>query len=169
MADEQDIYGTDLRLTDSGDIALTASGDLQTITGPEVCVQALTSRVRTYPGELPLHPEYGSHMADRLIGTHRDQQLAESVVAGELRILLREDERFTGARNITVDTSDPEAARVAVTLLLTAGDRVTVDDLSDPSSDLTIEDTASDGDPFSDPFDDDLDLSDEGEGVVIAP
>jgi hypothetical protein len=129
-----DPYGTDVLLTNDGDISVTAAGQLALIDGPMNCAQALVSRLRTYPGELPLQPEYGNSLEPLIIGTKtNDPTIVVSKVNAELRDIFQHDRRFLRAESISAQTDPAYPARtgVYVELVLAGGDRLAVDDVGD--------------------------------------
>ena len=58
-SDPTQVFGTDIALDNNGNLVLTATGDLQTVTGVENLSQALTNRIRTWLRELLFHLAYG--------------------------------------------------------------------------------------------------------------
>lgn len=59
-----DPYGTDLALDPTGQFVLTGTGDLATTSGPANVLGALARRLATALGGVPLHPTFGSRLAD---------------------------------------------------------------------------------------------------------
>ena len=134
VAEFPDPYGIDLRLSDQGDLVVAPNGALTSIDGPENCAQALAMRIRTYPGELPLALDYGSHLASKLVGQKAgDPDLARSVANVELRALIEADPRFLSARDIQARDVTDDGTRLAVSLLLrlAGGEQLAVGDLAD--------------------------------------
>lgn len=133
MAD-LDPYGTDVRFSELGDLVVSPTGDLTSITGAENCAQALALRLRTFPGELPLQLAYGSQLAARLVGQKaNDPDLARSIANVELRELLRQDRRFLAARDISATDLTPSGDRLAIslTLRLAGGEDLEISSLTD--------------------------------------
>lgn len=137
MVASPDIYGTDVLLSDAGDFSVTPAGQLALISGPMNPAQALVNRLRTAPGELPLHPDYGNALARSVVGTKtNDPTLVVSHVNTELRNVMEADQRFLKAENIvaTQDPADPSRTGVYVELVLAGGDRLTTVDVTDTPS-----------------------------------
>lgn len=129
-----DDYGTDVLLTDAGDLSVTPAGQLALLSGPLNCAQALSMRLRTAPGELPLQQEYGNALPAQIIGTKsHDPSLVVSKVNIELRQIIQDDGRFLKAERIATvtDPADPTRTAVYVEVVLAAGDRLSVDDVTD--------------------------------------
>lgn len=97
-----DGYRADVALDDRGDLVITGAGDLAVIDGPRNAAQALLWRLRTQRGELPLHPAYGSLLAQRLVGIKVDLALTRAQAALELREMVAADARFALVTNIDV-------------------------------------------------------------------
>lgn len=170
--DPTDAYGIDLRLSSDGDLMVSRTGDLLTVQGPENVAHALTLRMRTYPGELPLHDEYGSALLSKVIGAKSsDDAILASQARIEVQRILESDRRFLAARDVTalVDPDDPTIATVSLTLELAGGDTLLVGDLTRPRIDQVItaadqldsdlveaSDLFDDEDPDLDDFDDEL-------------
>lgn len=132
MAD-QDPYGVDVRLTDTGDLAVTRAGDLTAISGPTNCVQAMTLRMRSVPGDLPLHPDYGNDLGSLVGGKSLDTGLIAGRANSLLRDALQSDRRFLAAKDITVAALDDTGQKVGVglTLQLAGGEQISLLDLAD--------------------------------------
>jgi len=133
---DSDRYGTDLLLTATGDLAVTAAGGLGTVSDTANCVQALTLHVKTSRRELPFHPDYGSDLNARVIGGKSDYDLLEALAVADLRRLVNRDARFDGTDNVRVTPiTRPEepfalAALVAVQVRLAGGEALRVSDLA---------------------------------------
>jgi hypothetical protein len=128
-----DPYGTDVLLTNDGDLAVTPAGQLALVDGPMNCAQALVMRLRTSPGELPLQPDYGNAIAPRIIGTKtNDPTLVVSKLNIELRAIFTADRRFLRAERITAssDPAYPTRTGVYIELVLAGGDRLTAADVA---------------------------------------
>lgn len=177
--DPTDPYGVDLYLhPTSGDLVVGAHGGLAFIQGPENCAQALSLRARTYPGELPLHPDYGSILAATLIGQHTDDDLlAQATATREIRTILENDRRFAQATDLQtrIDPANPNARHVAVRLELAGGEALIVGNLADARVD-ELDLTGSSADPETidsltdDPVDDfaiDLSADDLGDDGLL--
>jgi phage baseplate assembly protein W len=161
-----DPYGTDLLLDQAtGDLIVTPAGGYATVTGPDNVVQALQLRLRTYPGELTMHPEYGNPIAARLVGAKSsDAALAQALANQAFQSAIAGDARMLRARDITAeqDPDAPERVLVAGTIELAAGGALDVADLS--AGDATVAPVVDDDgtvldvtipDDLDDPFDDD--------------
>lgn len=161
MADEvPDPYGIDIALDAYGDVVVWPNGALGTVTGPDTCVQALRVRMLTLPGELTLHPEYGSTFP-ALVGRKLDVDVLATEASNEVRRVVQADSRFLAGQNVEAHSVDgmPTAARVALEVVLAGGERIIVEDLAEPGIDSPVEvddvdlddvdlDALSDGDEF---------------------
>ncbi|MDK9699968.1 MAG: GPW/gp25 family protein [bacterium] len=58
--------GTDLAFDEVGDLLVSASGDLALVSGRDCLLRDLADALRTQPGELFPHPEYGCGMLGML-------------------------------------------------------------------------------------------------------
>lgn len=140
-----DPYGIDLLLSDDGDLVVSPSGDITTITGAMNCAQTVVQRLRTRPGELPLHLDWGSTL-DAIVGTKAlDETIAAAYAANEARALIDSDRRFLAVRDVQAQTAEGDVTRVAVriTLALALGEEVTVGDVATPRLDEVLVDDAS--------------------------
>lgn len=113
MSDQVDDYRVDIGITDGGDLDVLGTGGLALRTGPANAAQALVLRLRTARGDLPLHPEYGSMLEQRLTGAKADPVLATSQVNLELREAISADPRFAAATNIVVGAASAPVAAAA--------------------------------------------------------
>jgi phage baseplate assembly protein W len=102
-----DVFGTDLALDPNGFLTLT-NRDATTVAGAQNLGQALTIRLRTEQGELPLHPAFGNP-ALAAIGSVVPQ-LEATVYAGVIQTLV----------------ADPRVARVQGVAAQRVGDAITV-------------------------------------------
>lgn len=139
-----ELYGTDLRISDDGDLVVSPSGDLVLVTGGDNAAQALRNRLRTPPNELPMHPTYGSTLLTRTIGAKMgDPQLILAQVNTETTKLIREDRRFVAVRDVSV-TSDParNAVEIPMALVLAGGDVLNVANLATGRADEMAMDLA---------------------------
>lgn len=151
-----DPYGIDIALTDDGDVVVTPAGQVGLIGGPANCIQAVTGRVRTIVGELPLHPEYGSAFpTHKFIGRKLlDTLPIETEARRELNILLAEDPRFIAANGVQAiqDPNQPQTVQVKAALVLVGGQVVRIADLAAPRVDEISDPTINDvGDTTLDP------------------
>lgn len=136
MADTDDLYGVDIALTPTGDLAVTPSGALGLTSGPDTCVQALVLFVRASPGDLPLHPTYGTRINERLVGAKANFDAIRALAIGDLRQLLENDPRFLSATPVdVVPVQAPHGvgALVRVSVQLAAGEELDVADLTSGS------------------------------------
>lgn len=137
-----DPYGIDLAIDATGDLRVTASGSVGLVSGPYNCAQAVSLRMRTTPGELPLHPEYGSSLP-ALIGAKLQVGGIVQHANADLQTMLAEDPRFVTAAITTVakpaTTFSPESVALSATAKLVGGESLTLDNVSDPSpSDVSL-------------------------------
>jgi hypothetical protein len=134
-----DPYGVDLLISPSGDLQVGPHGGLSTITGAYNCAQALAMRMKTTPGDLPLHPDYGSRFNSGVVGGKSDFTALTALASAELARLCKADSRFLGVTNVKVVPLNPssptpaESASVTATLQLSAGQSLSVADLLNPS------------------------------------
>lgn len=136
------LYGVDLRLTDTGDLAISNGGDLVQSIGATNAAQAIVNRLRTPPGSLPLHPDYGSDLLTRLVGAKaRDAQLVIAHVNTTARAMAEQDRRFVGMTDIAVDT-DASTIQIACAIVLAGGERLLAADLGQPRTDELAMDPA---------------------------
>lgn len=148
MTDTDDLYGTDIALTPQGDLAVTPSGALGVTDGADTCVQALVLFIRASPGDLPLHPTYGTQINARLVGAKSNFDAIRALALGDLRQLLENDTRFLGATPVdVVPVQAPHGvgAAVRVTVQLAAGEELAVADLASGSIE-SVNDAPVDGD-----------------------
>jgi hypothetical protein len=141
-----DPFGTDIALSDTGDLIVSGSGSLGTMSGPDNAVQALRLRTRTAIGELDQHPSYGS-VFPSLVGSKASRAAMSGQAGAELRRLLAQDDRFLYYEDLTVEESQEAggaAFKVGVTLALISGDELAVRSLSDAQVDAVVETVSSD-------------------------
>lgn len=82
VSNSDDVYGIDL-LLEGGRVVVSPTGDFATVSGVANLKQALGNRLRTAPGDLMFHPDYGCKVY-QLIGqgaTPGNDQLAAAFVA----------------------------------------------------------------------------------------
>lgn len=129
------LYGVDLRFTDDGDLAISNGGDLVQAIGTTNAAQAVVSRLKTALGSLPMHPDYGSDLLSRLVGSKaHDAQLTAAHVTTVSRTMAEQDRRFTGITDIAV-TTDGSRTYVACSVVLTGGEKLKAADLGQPRVD----------------------------------
>lgn len=131
-----DPYGIDLLLTNDGDLAVTPAGDVALISGPLCCGQALISRFRVFPGELPLQQDYGSALARQIGQKSGDPTLIVSAINSELRTVIEDDPRFLSASKIAAiqNPNDDNQVAVRVEFVLAGGDRLETSDVAGAAS-----------------------------------
>jgi phage baseplate assembly protein W len=147
-----DPYGVDLAIDPSGDLRVTASGSLGMVAGPDNCAQAVFLRLKTSVGELALHPNYGSQMDD-LVGSKQNPAGLLAAMNSDLRSIVSDDPRFVTAKIIQVQapavSGQVGSTQLGVQAQLFGGERVTLENTSDPSpSDVTL---PTPSDPSLDP------------------
>jgi len=117
-----------LRRTEHGryDLALGV-GDVATVSGADLLVQALTMRLVCLRGELARlgHPRYGSEL-HALIGQPRDRENL-GLLGRYVRKALLADPRVREVRRIDVVTPDPSTVEILATVLSHAGDEVSLE------------------------------------------
>jgi phenylpyruvate tautomerase PptA (4-oxalocrotonate tautomerase family) len=95
-ADDQ-VIGVDLMLKNN-DMAVSAKGDLQTVSGSDNMVQAINTKLKTRPGELAAHPSFGLGFPPGQKATP-DTLLAYKVA---VRQLLLSDRRIAAVQQMVV-------------------------------------------------------------------
>lgn len=167
--DPTDPYGVDLRLTDAGDLAVSSTGELAHVQGPLNVAQAMILRLRTWPDSLPLHPDYGNPLEERLVGRKAlDFDLTRTEARAVASAIIDADRRVNAVRNITVDAIDDAGTgvRIGMELVLTNGEVLGVPDvlaLDIDALDLTDVDL-----PSAELGGDELALDDEPEGADLS-
>lgn len=96
-----DPLGTDLLVTATGDLQYTATGDLATASGIANLLGALSRRLDSALGTLPLHPTYGSGLSTVL----GDPLLGPAVVTGYVTLTLLQDPRVQQVSHVQVTAS----------------------------------------------------------------
>ena len=138
-----DPYGIDIALDATGDIRVTASGSLGLVTGVYNAAQAVFLRFKTQPGEVPLHPLYGSQLGGTLIGAKTNITGIVQEANSDLTQMLSDDPRFTtaGVTSYTRPASPnyPESVMLAVQATLAGGEQLVLGNVTDPSpSDVSL-------------------------------
>lgn len=135
-----DPYGIDIALTATGDVVVWPNGAVGTLEGPENAVQAMRLRMRTWPGELTLHPEYGSAFG-QIVGKKYSLEVIQAEGTNEVRRITEQDARFLAGRNVEAHAVEgkPTAVRVAVELTLAGGERVVISDITQPDIEGAVE------------------------------
>lgn len=176
MADNTNPYGVDLAIDpNTGDLIGWPNGALGVQEGPANAVQAMLLWIKTTPGEVPLHPDFGSSF-QRSIGGKFNVVGIEGTARAEFKNILAQDARFLAVGGVAVrqiDTHFGPQAHVSATLYLTGGEKVEVLDLAQGVFSTTIEATDLDPspvDPLDDPsfFTDDLDADDLADVDTVA-
>jgi len=116
----REVLGTDLRLSSTlwgWDLSASGAGDLETGSGDDNLVQALTLRFNTSRGQLAGlgHPDYGSRLPE-LIGRPNNVTTRNLVKFYALECI-RQEPRIQEVLAVTVETT-PEQGRVDVHLRL---------------------------------------------------
>ncbi len=78
---QRNLFGTDLALSQSGDISASPNGDLETVNGLDSLTQNLLDRLNHVQGTIPLHPQWGTSL---IAGSLPDEIIAR---AGPAKIL----------------------------------------------------------------------------------
>lgn len=94
------IGGEDLDTTD-GFLDGDGFGDIRSVSGIENIVQAINNRLVTERGELPLHPEYGTNMAD-IIGSANSDHV-HKLVELEIYEALSYEDRIQNVEIVNID------------------------------------------------------------------
>lgn len=95
--------GSDLKLTKDFDLALSASGDFEVVSGSDNMAQAILTKLQYQKGELIRYPELG---ADLLIG--RKFPPIETIKDGVVNTLLQ-DNRIQTVENLRIERDGPAA------------------------------------------------------------
>lgn len=128
--DNTDPYGIDVRLGDDGDLVVDRAGGLVFVGGAENVAHALTLRLKTAPGDLALHPDYGSTLPE-LVGAKQDPGIVEAQARGIGRAIVEEDRRFLGIGKVQATRLGPGATAVRMEVQLSDGTRLNVADATD--------------------------------------
>jgi hypothetical protein len=156
LPDPGDPLGVDVMLDATGDFLITGAGCLAITAGPENCVQALMLRMRTSPGDLPLHPDYGSQF-NEAVGHKDDAVMMLGVATADLANLISTDRRFIGVGNVKVRPEETQrglAYAVSCDLYLTTDAGIEVASLADPRVSSVIDPTFTNVEPYAiDPMD----------------
>jgi hypothetical protein len=157
LPDPSDPLGIDIAISAGGDLVVTGAGALAVSAGPENAIQALVLRLRSSPGDLTLHPDYGSQFNEHAVGQRDDPMLVLGLASAELDQLISTDRRFIGVGNVQVipqPTARGLAYSVSCDLQLTTGVGIQVADLTDPRVSTVLDPTFTDVAPTAiDPLD----------------
>ncbi len=122
-----DPYGVDLKLRfdrEGADLALSGSGDVETISGVENLAQAIVCRIKTVLGELAElgHPDYGSRIYE-FMGMPNNERTRRLIRGAVLECLGGED-RVSEVIEIRVvpHRLESEAVVVEVSVLTVGGE-----------------------------------------------
>lgn len=167
MADNTDPYGVDLAIDpDSGDLIAWPNGALAVKDGADNVVQALYLWIKTTPGEVPLHPDFGSAFANGVIGGKFNIVGIEGLARAEFKNILANDNRLLSVSNVTVVENDAgdygPAANVSATVYLVGGESVEVLDFAQGVFSTLTDNTDVDPTPV-DPLDDPTFFADQPE------
>lgn len=140
---ESDPYGVDLALNGSGDLVVWPNGALGTIEGPTNCVQALTDRLKTPVGSLPMDPNYGTGFQAE-VGKNTNPTVTEARAQQDMSRIVESDKRFLAVKEIKAAEvrDEPNTTAVSATLILVTGQEVkianiltaSIEDLIDPEA-----------------------------------
>jgi hypothetical protein len=93
----------DWLLTDTGDLALDATGDFRLANGLTNIVQAIRQKIVTKKGSLFAHPNYGLGVSP---GTSHADILAGDIF-DDMRDMIEQDPRFSGIERLILDIKGP--------------------------------------------------------------
>ena len=74
---------SDIQMSWAGDISATATGDLATVSGPELGTERVLRRLLTNPGAYLWHPEYGAGLA-QFVGQPADPAAIQAVIRTQM-------------------------------------------------------------------------------------
>jgi phage baseplate assembly protein W len=105
---DQNLFGIDILLDETGDFVSDATGDLATVGGLDNMEVAVINRLTTEPTELIKHPGYGLHLV-RIVGQPGDLNTA-TLMKLEMKATLLQDPRITGVSGVkvSISTADQE-------------------------------------------------------------
>lgn len=140
---ESEPLGRDVVLSGDGDLVVWPNGSLGSIEGPDNCVQALTDRLKTPVGSLPMDPNYGTGFQAE-IGQHVNPTVTEARAQQVMSRIVESDKRFLAVKEIRAVEPQHEnnTTAVSATLVLVTGQEVkianiltaSIEDLIDPES-----------------------------------
>ena len=105
--------GTDIAVSDGGDMLTQPTGDVQLVSGRECLMQAIMLRLGTPRGGLVWHPEYGCDAIQMLQSDDNDANRTE------LQLILQEaalEDPRVDSVEVTVESWEREDIRVRVEL-----------------------------------------------------
>src|ERR1700686_2580290 len=123
-------YGVDLVLDGTGDLVAWPSGALGSIEGPPNCVQALTNRLKTPVGSLPMDPNYGTGFQAE-IGRNVNLAVTEAKAQQAMSRIVESDPRFLAVKEIRAQEVEhhPNSTAVSATVVLATGQQVKIADI----------------------------------------
>jgi phage baseplate assembly protein W len=127
---ENDPYGVDLSISGLGDLVVTPSGALGSIGGPENCVQALTDRLKTPVGSLPMDTNYGTGFQAE-VGKNTNPVVTEARAQQVMSRIVESDKRFLAVKEIKANevNGSPTTTAVSATLILVTGQQIKIADI----------------------------------------
>ena len=75
----------DLQMSWTGDLSSSPTGDLATVSGPEMGTERVLRRLLTNPGDYIWHPEYGAGLA-RFVGQPIDVAGIQALIRAQMRL-----------------------------------------------------------------------------------
>jgi len=93
----------DWLLTDSGDLALDATGDFRLANGLTNIIQAIRQKLVTKKGSLFVHPNYGLGLQPGV--SHAD--ILAGDIFDDMRDMIEQDPRFSGIERLILDIKGP--------------------------------------------------------------
>lgn len=125
-----------------GDLIVTSAGELGAVAGVFNCAQAVFLRFKTTPGEVPLHPDFGSNIAGSLVGSKLNVGAVATQANQDLQQIIAEDPRFTAAQVVITQqpasVNYPDSVALGIQATLVGGQQLTLLDVTDPApSDVT--------------------------------
>ena len=96
MGDKMDVryLGTDIALDEEGDLIVTPTGDLAVVSSLDCLLQDVQDRLRSLPGDLWKHAEFGCD-TNRLLGAP-DTPLNRALAQRGIRMALEDEPRIDG-------------------------------------------------------------------------
>jgi len=87
----EDYLGTDILFDEEGDLSVSPTGDLVTVSGRDCLLQDIRDRLGTIPGDLFAHPDWGCGIG-RFLGA-MDTPLNRALAIRHIRHALESDPR----------------------------------------------------------------------------
>ena len=88
----KDYLGTDILFDEEGDLVVSTSGDLETVSGLDCLKQDLRDRLETIPGDLFAHPDWGCNIHTMLGAL--SSNLNRALAVRYLRLAILDDPRI---------------------------------------------------------------------------